>query len=116
VKQPFLGGGIGGLGVHVDEAVTLLHRDQVIFGFPVGVAAFLAPDLCPGRKKLFAPAGVFYMADLFLAANFYMGNEPVGPPQEYTGHHMFVSHNYSLKTHSYCIGQSLPCAKGSEAN
>ena len=92
------------MGVHIDEAVPFLNCDQVKFCFPVGVAAHFAPYLCSGREELFASAGIFYMADFFLAVNLYMGDEPVGPPQKYTGDRILISHRLYLSANSNLSG------------
>ena len=89
-QEPFLRCGVGGLGIHVDEPVSLSDGNQVVFGFPGRIAAFLAPDLGPGEQQFPAAAGVFHVDDLRFPADLHMGDEPVGPGQEDPRRHIVV--------------------------
>ena len=77
-EEPFLCGGVGGLGIHVDQPVTFFYGNQVVFGFSVGICAFLALNRRTFRQQLPAAAGVFDMADFYCAVYFNMSNKPVG--------------------------------------
>jgi hypothetical protein len=91
VKQPFFDSGIWRLRVHVDQTVALMHSNQIVLGLAVGIAGKLTPYLAARNQQFFAPAGVFYMADLDLTANLYVGNEPVGSGKENAIYHIFIS-------------------------
>ncbi len=92
--KPFSGGDIGRLGIHVDQPVTFLHSDQIIFCLPFRFVRFLAPNGAAGNQQLFTPAGVFHMADLGAAVQLHMGDKPVGPCQEFACPHIRIFHCY----------------------
>ena len=104
-KEPFPGGAVGCLRVHVDKAVALADGDEVIFGFAAGVIGPLAPDFCAHGQKLPAPAGIFDVDDFRLSINLHMGDEPVGPGQKSTGGHVGVMHGCLLKEDGCWVGR-----------
>ena len=91
-SEPFSGGNIGRLGIHIDEPVTFADGDQIKFGLSVGVAAFLAPDFCPRLQQFPATAGIFNVNNFFTAADFHMGDESVGPGEEMSRGHVGIMH------------------------
>ena len=95
-QQPFPGGNVGGLGIHVDQAAALADGDQIIFGFPAGVIGPLAPDQSACGQQLPAPAGVFYMDGFRLSVDVHMGDESVGPGLKDPGGHVGVMHGCLL--------------------
>jgi hypothetical protein len=76
------------LGIHVDEQIAFLHRNQVIPGLPSVTLGIQAPNLRPSGEQFSAPAGVLYMANFLFAVNFNVGNKPVGPLQKHPRHHV----------------------------
>ena len=90
-EEPLLRRGVGGLGIHIDQAAALADGDQVIFCFPVGVVGALAPDLCPGRQQLPAAAGIFHMDGFLLSVDGNLGDEAVGPGEKSPGNHVAVA-------------------------
>ena len=90
--EPFPGGSVGGLGVHVDEKIPLLHGDQVELCFPGRVVGALAPDPCPRGQQLPAASCVLYMDNFRLPVDFHMGNEAVGPGKKNPGNHIGIKH------------------------
>ena len=91
--EPFFGGSIGGLGVHIDEPVALLDGDEIIFGFSVGIVGYLAPNLGAGGQQFPATAGVLYMANFHFSVDLHMGNKPVGPGDKGARNHSAITHN-----------------------
>jgi hypothetical protein len=94
--QPFLGGQIGRLGIHIDEAAAFPDGNQVVFCFPAGIIGLLTPDLGAGRQQFPASAGVFYVDNFCLTIDFHMGNKTVGTSQKYSGNHIAILHRDSL--------------------
>ena len=62
-EQPLFCGGIGGLGVHVDEPTAFFDGDEVEFCLSVGIVKLLTPNLRACGQQLPATAGVFHVAD-----------------------------------------------------
>ena len=90
--QPFPGGNIGSLRVHIDKPLALLHGDQVILGLPRRVVGTLAPDRRPGHQQFPAPPCIFHVNHLRLPADFHMGDKAVWPAQEGSGNHIGIVH------------------------
>ena len=90
--QPFPGGLVGGLGIHVDKQGAFLNADQVIAGFPGGAEAVLTIDAGSDREKLPASACVFDMADLLGAVDLNVGDEAVGAGAEDPRLHICIVH------------------------
>jgi hypothetical protein len=91
-QQPLPGGGVGGLRIHVDQQVSFFYSDQVEFGLSFGIVKALTPDLCAGLKQLPAAPGVLYMAYFEAAADFHMGDKPIGARPENAGYHRIILH------------------------
>ena len=91
-KEPFPGGDVGSLGVHVDQPLALADGDKIEFGLPAGIVGHLAPDLCTDGQQLPATAGVFYVDHLHLSADFHMGDESIEPGKKPPGHHIGILH------------------------
>ena len=87
-KDPFPGRSIGSLGVHVDKeffpAETggfLIDADQIPCSpapFFQGLRVMLQDYRSSGKKKFPAAAGIFNVADFFMAVNKHIGDETVG--------------------------------------
>ena len=89
---------VGGLGIHVDEQIPLFHRDKGEAGLAAGAAAaVLQPDPAPRHQQLPAPAGVFDMDRLLLAAGQPdPGHKPVGPGEKGSRQNLIVLHQQHL--------------------
>ena len=81
---------VGGLSVHVDEPVALLHGDEVPRRPAGRIGPTLQIDRGPPHQQLPAAACVLHMAHHRLALQFYMGDEPVGPLQKVRLPHLSV--------------------------
>ena len=81
---------VGGLSVHVDEPVALLHGDEVPRRPAGRIGSTLQIDRSPRHQQLPAAACVLHMAHHRLALQFYMGDEPVGPLQKVRLPHLSV--------------------------
>ena len=112
--EPFPGGSVGGLGVHVDEQIALLDGNQVVLCFAGRVIRLLAPDPCPRGQQLPAAARVLHVDGFRLPIDFHMGNKAVGPVQKDSGNHIGIKHGmcpfliYTGRTTNCCLSQSLP--------
>ena len=89
--EPFPGCDVGGLGIHVDQSVTLFDGDQIVLGLPLGIVGLLTPNLRTHLKKLPASAGIFHMADLRLSMDVNIGNKTVRPVKKPAGNHIFIN-------------------------
>ena len=111
--EPFPGGSIGGLGVHVDEKGVLLNGDQVELCFPGGVVGALAPDPCPRGQQLPAAARVLHMDDFRPAVDPDMGDKTVWPVQEDSGNHIGIKHGicpfliYTGRAENWCLNVKI---------
>lgn len=81
---------VGGLSVHVDEPVALLHGDEVPRRPAGRIGPTLQIDRGPPHQQLPAAACVLHMAHHRLALQLYMGDEPVGPLQKVRLPHLSV--------------------------
>ena len=95
-KEPFSGGEVGSLGVHIDEPIAFFDGDQIVFGLPVGIVRALTPDLRPGSEQFSASACVLDMADFHLPVDLHVSDKTVGPVDKNAGHHVFVMHMFHL--------------------
>jgi hypothetical protein len=94
--QPFSGSNVGCLGVHIDQPMAFLYRDEIEFGFAVGVLGFFTPDSRTGLQQLPATAGIFYMADLRHTVYFDISDETVGAGKKKSGLHAVVFHSVHI--------------------
>ena len=91
--RPLREGAVGRLRVHIDEPAALLHRDQVIRRFSVGVGRPLQIYHGLRRQQLPAAPRVLHMAHHRLAAlQRRVGDKAVGPRQKPRPHHLSVLH------------------------
>ena len=82
------------LGIHIDEPFPLFHRDQIPFGFPRGISAFLHIDYCSGNQQFRTAPCIFYMNRLFLSIDHGIRNKPVRPLQKNSLLYPFIFHNF----------------------
>ena len=73
---------VGRLAVHVDQPAALPNCDQVVPGLARAWLEPLQVDRRAGYEQFPAPAGVFHVANLNLAADFDFRDKAVAPLKE----------------------------------
>ena len=96
IQEKFLCNGIGGLTVHVDESIALIHTDQIIVGSPGRVFTFGQQHPGSGDKKLFASPGILYVDGKLLPIQKHLCNEAVRPCQKNGVFYGRISHTGSI--------------------
>ena len=89
-KQPFPGGNVGSLRIHVDQALTFADGDQVVVGLAGRIGIVAAPYRCAGGQQFPAAAGIFYMDRFFLTVDLHFCDKPIGPEEKISRDHIVV--------------------------
>ena len=89
------------LAVHVYQQLfsvrqNLVNGNKIIASLAGGIQAVFKNYITAWQKKFLAAASIFYMDSFFPAVNFHMGNEPVGPGDEFSMDCLFVLHGDSI--------------------
>ena len=90
LRRPLLKDVVGGLGIHIDQEASLLHRNQVIRRLACRIGRLFQIDHGPRHQQFPAASRVFDMTDLQAVCGLHVGDEPVGPPEKMPLHYLMI--------------------------